>query len=126
MTFRLWLESEDLRGLLADAGQTPQIGAEKIERPKTSNGIAKYVSPHGSIRYVRYLNATPVSILQLVTRDGKSCKIANVYTPPQFRRQHLAAELLNLARTEYQSISHSHDLTDDGMAWKNSVDPNAK
>jgi GNAT superfamily N-acetyltransferase len=104
---------------LAPPGQIPGIGPER-GRPM-ANGIARYVSPHGSVRYVLYRGGVALAVLQVVTRDGKVASIANVYTLPSHRRLGLAQKLLARARRDFQSVTHSEHLSESGRAWKERV-----
>ena len=124
MNFKSWLLSEssepDLAYLLAPAGGTPHIGPERqIGNPR--DGSVKFLSPHGSYRYVRYVDGKPVSALQIVSRDGENGQIANVYTVPEYRKQGFAKDLLDRARQGFESISHSKDLSSLGAIWKGKV-----
>jgi ribosomal protein S18 acetylase RimI-like enzyme len=125
MDFKSWLLSEssepDLAYLLAPASGTTQIGPERqIGSPR--DGSVKFLSPHGSYRYVRYVGEKPVSALQIVSKDGKNGNIANVYTLPEYRKQGFARELLDRARQGFESITHSKDLSSLGAIWKGKVE----
>lgn len=121
--FKSWLkenEEPDLAYLLGPSSSIPQIGKEQqFGRP--INGSVKYLSPHGSYRYVYYIDGKPVSAIQIVSRDGKNAQIANVYTLPEYRRQGIAKELLNRAKQGFESIKHSQDLSTLGSIWKSKV-----
>ena len=121
-TFIQWMESNepDLSYLLAPAGGTKQIGPEK-QIGSTRDGSIKFLSPHGSYRYVRYVDGTPVSALQIVSSDGKNGQVANVYTLPEYRKQGFARELLDRAKQGFESITHSKDLSSLGAIWKQKV-----
>jgi hypothetical protein len=103
---------------LNDPGTVPGIGPETGGRK--TNGISKYTSPHGSSRYVAYVNGVPVSALQVVSRDGIHASIANVYTLPRARRQGWANTLLARAHKDFSSIEHSKEemLSPSGRAWR--------
>ncbi len=107
---------------LRDPGQVPGIGPERGKRPGP-NGIGKYVSPHGSTRYVAYVQGQPVSALQVVSRDGRSARVANVFTSPEHRRSGWASTLMARARKDFGSISHASEenISDDGKAWRKRV-----
>jgi len=85
----------DLAYLLGEPGQVPHIGTESGAR--VEDGIAKYVSPAGSTRYVRYVGGAPVAALQVMSRDGRVGTIANVFTDTTGRRKGYATELLRQA-----------------------------
>lgn len=108
MHFRTWFheqEEPDLFYLLSPPGKTLQIGPETGE--PVNNGIVRYDSPHGSYRYVYYLDGQPVSALQIVSRDKRSgAQVANVFTHPNFRRQQLATQLLQQAQSDFRNIQH--------------------
>lgn len=123
MRFRAWLESNepDLRYLLGPAGSIPQIGPEtQVGDPK--DGSVKFLSPHGSYRYVQYVDGRPASALQIVSRDGSTGQVANVYTLPEYRKQGLARGLLDRARKGFEKITHSKDLSSMGAIWKGKVE----
>ena len=125
MNFKKWIltdsQEPDLAYLLGAAGTIPQIGPEK-QTGNTPDGSVKFLSPHGSYRYVRYIQGKPVSAIQIVSKDGKNGSIANVYTLPEYRKQGFARELLNRARQGFESITHSKDLSSLGAIWKGKVE----
>ena len=107
MNFKAWFEQEDpqLHYLLGAPGTLPQIGDETGD--PVNDGIARYDSPHGSYRYVYYINGQPVSALQVVSRDRRQgAKVANVFTHPDFRRQKLATQLLQQAQSDFRDVQH--------------------
>ena len=108
-----------MEGYLNERGLAPGIGPEKGTRPKTGNGIARYKSPHGSSRYVAYVNGRAVSVLQVVSRDGKHAQVANVYTAPDHRREGWAATLLKRAEKDFRTVSHAseYNISTEGKAW---------
>jgi len=110
--------SEYLAVYLGDPGTVPGIGPERGKKP--TSGIARYKSPHGSVRYVWYEHGRPLAALQVVTRDGKQAQIANVYTVPARRREGLAAVLLAKSRHDFQTVAHAGEanLSADARAWR--------
>jgi GNAT superfamily N-acetyltransferase len=114
-------ESELLRVYLGDPGSVPGIGPERGKKP--TSGVARYKSPHGSVRYVWYEHGQPLAALQVVTRDGRHAKVANVYTVPARRREGLAAALLAKARRDFKTVAHADEimLSSMGRAWRESV-----
>jgi len=121
MKFKLWLENEMLQYLLSPAGQTSQIGPEENLGGDTKNGAVKYVSPHGSYRYIYMVDGQAVSALQVVSRDGTNAQIANVYTMPDVRRQGYARQLLQLAQQDFDTVVHSDHIGELGKAWRDNV-----
>jgi len=111
--------ADDLKHLLLPPGATAEIGPEKGR--SVTDGIAKYVSPHGSYRYVLYISGQAVSALQVMSRDKKSAQVANVFTAPEFRRQGQAAKLLARARKDFRTVNHSRNLSEEGRAWSQAV-----
>lgn len=111
-----------MEALLREPGKTGLIGPETGKVP--ARGIGVYKSENGSTRYVMYIEAWPVSVLQVVSKDGKSAVIANVFTIPDQRRQGLATELLRRARQDFETIEHAKkaDMSADGMKWEKSVE----
>lgn len=110
--------SEYLKIYLGDPGTVPGIGAERGRRP--ANGVGRFKSPHGSVRYVWYEGGDPLAALQVVTRDGVHATIANVYTTPGRRREGLAAALLAQARRDFVEVVHAEEehLSPEGRAWR--------
>lgn len=110
--------SEYLAVYLGDPGTVPGIGPERGKKP--TSGIARYKSPHGSVRYVWYEHGTPLAALQVVTRDGTRAIIANVYTAPTRRREGLAAALLARARRDFRTVEHAGEahLSAAARAWR--------
>ena len=68
--------------------------------------------------------AEPRPALQVVSRDGKSASIANVYTDPAHRKQGYAKKLLLRARKDFRSVVHASEgnISDEGKAWRAAVD----
>lgn len=110
--------SEPLSVYLGDPGTVPGIGPERGKKP--TSGIARYKSPHGSVRYVWYEHGVPLAALQVVTPDGKRATIANVYTALARRREGLAGALLAKARRDFQAVEHAGEahLSVAGRAWR--------
>ncbi len=106
----------DLSYLLAPRGRARAIGHEDGPEPPT-DGIARYRSPHGSYRYVYYVDGVAVSALQVMTRDKRHGRVANVWTAPQARRHGYATALLQQARRDLKTVEHSDDLSTDAVAW---------
>jgi len=116
-------QEPDLSYLLRPRGEIRAIGHEDgPEAPE--NGIARYRSPEGSVRYVMYKDGRAVSALQIMTRDGhtlRTGRIANVWTAPDDRRHGHASALLVQARRDFKTVEHSDDLSPDAKAWKGRV-----
>ena len=106
---------EYLRVYLAPRGQCPGVGPERGSA--RLEGIAKYVSPHGSVRYVLYAHGSAVAVVQLVTMDGRTAKVANAYVVPELRRRKLASLLLKRARQDFRVIEHSTHLSESGRGF---------
>ena len=115
------LPGDDLSAYLSARGSVPGIGPESGPRRPPRDGVARYESPHGSVRYVNYENGAATSVLQVVTRDGKSATIANVYTDPGHRGAGVASALLARARQDFDTVEHSTMLSPAGAAWKSHV-----
>lgn len=113
--------SEYLSVYLNDSGKVPGIGAERGKRIR--DGLSRYKSPHGSTRYVWYINGKAISALQVVSADGLFAKIANVYTTPSYRRMGFAKLLLDQARKDFKEVVHAdeEDLSTGGRAWRGKV-----
>jgi GNAT superfamily N-acetyltransferase len=124
MKFKQWFnenEEINLSYLLAGPGQVPQIGSEEAYPAFTQNGSVKYVSPHGSYRYLYFVDGKPVSALQVVSRDGKNANVANVYTLPEYRKKGYATELFERAKQGFKKLTHSKDLSTAGSLWATKV-----
>lgn len=93
--------------LLAPRGGYPGVGPERGPSRPPANGIARYVDPFGSHRYVRYVAGEPVAGLQVMSRDGRQATIANVYTAPGERRRGHASVLLARARRDFERVAHA-------------------
>ena len=125
-TLRDLIAQDPLAGYLAPKDEAPGIGPEKGPRSPPSSGVAKYVSPHGSTRYVSYDSGRPVAALQVVSRDKRQASIANVYTDPCCRRRGLAKELLDCARRDFKGgVVHASEenISEAGKAWRSRVEP---
>jgi ribosomal protein S18 acetylase RimI-like enzyme len=124
MSLRDLIAADPLASYLAPKGEAPGIGPEKGPKAPPRSGIAKYVSPHGSTRYVVYQDARPVAALQVVSRDGAHASIANVFTDPCCRRAGLAKSLLTKARRDFKTVAHASEemISDAGKAWRSHVD----
>jgi len=109
---------DPLAAYLALRGEAPGIGPERGSTPTT--GIARYVSPHGSVRYVLYERGQALAALQVVTRNGKHATIANVYTVPTRRKEGLARALLDRARRDFRTVEHASEemISPSGQAWR--------
>jgi GNAT superfamily N-acetyltransferase len=115
-------EGDSLAATLLPVGRSPAIGAESGRAIR--NGVGKHVSPHGSIRYLRYVDGKIVSGLQVVSADGHVAKIANVYTLPGYRGRGMAAELLARARRDFRDVRHADedDLSPAGRGWRDKME----
>ena len=109
-----------MAGLLAPKGHHPGIGQESGRL--TPNGIAKFTSPHGSTRYLLYEAGVPIAGLQVVSRDKQRAQIANVFTAPSRRREGLALKLLQKAKRDFETVTHSDDLSIEGQPWAEAVE----
>lgn len=118
---------DDLEVYLSPAGAIPGIGPEKGRTPRGGDGIAKYTSPHGSTRYVAYQGGVAVAALQVVSRDGRTARTANVYTIPEGRRQGWASRLLARARKDFERVEQapSEHRSAEGDAWARAANPRA-
>ena len=112
-----------LSWLLADIGETPQIGDE-LEDWREGE-ISRYSSRHGSYRYVFAPDSLGgqriVSGLQLVSRDNGLARVANAYTHAGFRRRGYARRLLERSLKDFEILSLSNDRSPFGEAWAQAV-----
>lgn len=94
--------SDPLAATLLPPGQSPAIGPESGAARR--EGIGRHASPHGSTRYLSYADGRIVSGLQVVSRDGQTATIANVYTLPEHRGQGIAAALVARAQKDFPVV----------------------
>jgi len=106
----------DLSYLLAGPGQTAQVGDELGEA--VAEGIARFDSPHGSVRYVMYDDSEPIGALQAVVFPRGGAQVANVYVVPHARRRGVATELFRRAEHDLGQLRHSQHLSASGAAWR--------
>lgn len=111
-------DEPDLSHLLRGPSETAQIGAERAGKPR--GNIARYVSPHGSYRYVYVVDGHAVAGLQIMRIDAKTGQAAQAFTDPAYRRQGLATALLERARRDFAEVRPSKDLSEAGAAWQES------
>jgi predicted GNAT family acetyltransferase len=107
---------------LLPCGEVPQIGHEDeaFEQFDADGRKALYISAEGSYRFVRYTDDdTPISVLQLVSRDGQIAVISTVFTIRHERRRGHARRLLELARKFFHRVRHAdrERRTAMGDAW---------
>lgn len=97
-------------------GRVPGIGPETGRALR--EGIARFVSPHGSYRYVLYRAGEPLAALQVVSADRRRAVVANVYVAPGSRRQGLASQLLQRAERDFE-VEHAREesRSADAQAW---------
>ena len=107
--------SEYLAVYLGGPRTVPGIGLEHGKKPTSS--IARYKSPHGSVRYVWYEHGVPFAALQAVTRDGKHAVIANVYTVPSHRDGGQPHSLREHAATSRRSSTLERPISAAARAW---------
>lgn len=105
---------------LLPSGLCPAVGAEKTVRTFSTPDdvlVTVLASPHGSTRYLATVVDAPVSVLQVVSRDGRNARIANAFTVKERRRTGLARMLLVAARADFDVVLHSDDLSDYGRIF---------
>lgn len=107
---------------LEPRGQSLSIGAENGAYIK--DGVSKFdvISTPSerfiSRRYVKSVDGCIISVVQVVSTDsGKTARIANAATLPEYRRMGHASDLLAAARTDFDSVEHSEDLSSDGLQF---------
>ena len=104
--------------LLKPRGEVPFIGRERGPSRPPASGIAKYVSPHGSYRYVGYIDGEPVAAMQIVSTSRRLGTIAHVFVASSYRRRRLATSLLERAKQDFEEVRHAEEpsLSDDAKA----------
>lgn len=108
--------------LLAPKGQSAAVGPETGQTLK--DGIAKFENRLGSTRYVYMRGNQALAVLQVMSRDGSSGVIANIFTTPGNRRQGLMSTLLARAERDFK-LTPSADLSPDGAAFFSAVNLSA-
>lgn len=103
--------------LLRPRDEVPFIGPETGVTIR--NGISRFKSPEGSVRFVLSVDGVPIAALQIVTKRAGTPTIANVFTLESARRQGHARALFDVARLHYPRLQHSKplDRTPEGDAW---------
>lgn len=88
------------------------------------DGVSRHDDPHGSTRYLYSAEGQIVSGLQVVSRDGRTAVVANVYTRPDYRNLGLASRLLARARRDFSRVDHAEEshLSSAGVAWRDAVE----
>lgn len=102
--------------LLADCSGSVAIGDERVLEDEGPDGLHKYMSPHGSMRYVWYVAGQAVSALQ-VAYNQNGASIANVFTAAPHRRRGHATRLLIRARQNFPTLRHSQHLSPAAREW---------
>jgi len=85
-------------------------------------GIGTVTSDYGSKRYLLSYEGDILAGLQVVSQDGVHATIANVYTRPAYRRKGLGRILLAAAKQDYETVTHSKHLSEEGAAWAKGVE----
>lgn len=102
---------------LAEPGKSITIGPERETR--LVDNISVLRGGNGSYRLIYRVDGKIISGLQIMSSDGgKTGIIANVYTLSKYRREGLAKQLLNAARTIFVNVKHSESVTDLGKKFK--------
>lgn len=96
-------DDDPLARTLLPPSQSPAIGPESGSARRS--GIGRHDSPHGSTRYLRYVDGQIASGLQVVSADGRRATIANVYTRPGYRGRGFGTELVARARRDFEVVS---------------------
>jgi len=99
---------------LRGPGLIPSIGNES-GRP-VKDGIAKFQGRQGT-RYVLYVDDTAMAAIHVISRDGRNATISNAFTRATGRRRGYASRLLKRAREDFESVTHSANLTPEGRKW---------
>lgn len=108
-----------LKSLLNHRSECYMIGDEIILR--TAPPIEVWQSEHGSYRYVLLDQGEVVSCLQLVSRDGKTGRIAQAYTREGQRRKGFVTRLYQVAKEDFNRIDMSTDVSESGDAFQRSL-----
>lgn len=115
------MSEPNLSHLLLPPGTTREIGTERSGKIP-ENGIARFVSPHGSYRYVAYADGQAVGGLQIVrnmrTEKRWVGQVAQVYTHPDYRRLGVALSLMQRAFQDFDVIHPARDLSSAGSSFQ--------
>jgi GNAT superfamily N-acetyltransferase len=108
--------------LLPPGHRSLAVGRESGELCR--DGVSRHDDPYGSTRYLYSEGGEVVSGLQVVSRDGVTALVANVYTRPDRRGRGLASELLARARHDFARVDHASeaDLSAAGRGWRDAVE----
>lgn len=109
------VNEDAMMDLLKPKGMSKLVGSETGKF--VDNGISIFKSPYGSTRFVKTINGKPVGVVQVMGDLGKEGTISNAYVIPEYQRQGIGSEILNLAKKSYKNFSHSKDQTDIAKAW---------
>jgi hypothetical protein len=109
---------EAMRLLLSPKGESRAIGPESGR--VVADGIGVYLSPYGSVRFVRSVGGVIVAALQVMD-DGRRQVATNAYTAPTHRRAGYATELWKAARRRFPGLQASPDQSKAGAAWVRSL-----
>lgn len=113
-----------MRLLLKPIGECPQIGKESGVFKK--DGISHFITPASPLgsshRFVFSVNGEIVSALQIMSADGITGKVANIYTEKRFRRNGTATALFRAVQEIFSHVEFGKDFSEDGAAWRDSVD----
>ena len=120
LSFALYVEVVELLKPLLEPQAGGTVGKER--RKNLSQDVAVFIDPHGSYRFVKFVNGEPAAAVQIVTRDKKHGIVARAYTRPEFRRKGFATELLQYGRKMFGSLEFSSDQSEMGKAWVGSVE----
>jgi ribosomal protein S18 acetylase RimI-like enzyme len=111
---------EDLKTLLGDKSTLSTIGVERGRTVK--DGISRYESREGSIRYVLREGDKPVGALQVVVIGPRTVQIANIYVLPSYRRLGIARELFEKVQRDFREVRHSIDLSPLGRRFVEGIE----
>ncbi len=113
------LFENNFRDLLNPKSKSIMIGNEKGNY--NPNGISRFDSQHGSVRYIMSLDGIQIGVLQLLKLDKTTVRVANVFVEEKYRRRGIASLLFKQAKKDFKNVVQSDDLSDNGQAWADSL-----
>lgn len=104
--------------------ECPLTGVEVVlmrTRPGVS-GIQVFKDNFGSYRILYSIGGKFVAVMQVMSKDGKTGKIANAFTLPDYRRMGFYTKLIKRAKYIFGArLKHNEHLTELGKLAKDSL-----
>ena len=110
---------ENIEYILADPKSENAKNYYLPEKVQDLSSDVKMCKAATSVRFLKYVDGKPVSMIQLAPRSVATRLDVNIinlaYTLPEYRNKGFASELLNFVKQKYRSkLTISNTLTDAG------------